>query len=75
MQRLDGIWDVIAGPHLFRIIGPENLLSEGATGSFFDQQIALLNPGAEQASVHSFYLKEGAGPSPVPPASCRPTAA
>ncbi len=59
VQRLDGIWYVIAGPHLFRIIGFENLLSEGATGSFFDLQIALLNPSSETASVHTFYLKEG----------------
>ena len=63
VQRLDGIWYVIAGPHLFRIIGPENLLSEGATGSFFDQQIALLNSSAESASVHTHYLKEGGEPA------------
>ncbi len=63
VQRLDGIWYVIAGPHLFRIVGPENLLSEGATGSFFDQQIALLNPSGELAGVHTHYLKEGGEPA------------
>lgn len=63
VQHLDGIWYAIAGPHLFRIVGPENLLSEGATGAFFDQQIALLNPSADLASVHSHYLKEGGEPA------------
>jgi hypothetical protein len=60
VKRIDGVWYVYAGPHLFRVMaGTQSLLSEGATGPFFDLDIAILNPTSQSASLHTSFLKEG----------------
>jgi hypothetical protein len=55
-------WYVYADSHLFAIgAAPERaILSEGATGTFFTTDIAILNPHAHPVPATIRYLREGA---------------
>jgi Bacterial Ig domain len=56
---LDNLWHVLAGPHLLRFMNTWNsTLAEGATGPFFDTDLAILNPYASAASVLFTFIRE-----------------
>jgi hypothetical protein len=60
---VDGEWAIAAGPNLLAIEEDpkaRSILAEGATGTFFTTDIAILNPGASAVPVTIRYLRENA---------------
>jgi hypothetical protein len=61
--KIDGAWYAAAGPHLLLMdtsVPSRAILAEGATGTFFSTDVALLNPHDAAVPVTIRYLREGA---------------
>jgi hypothetical protein len=61
--RIDGAWYTAAGPHLLLMdptVASRAILAEGATGTFFSTDVALLNPHDAPVVATIRYLREGA---------------
>jgi hypothetical protein len=57
---VDGAWHVALDGALLRLTTERSLtLSEGATGSFFATEVAILNPDAAPVSARVSFVKEG----------------
>jgi hypothetical protein len=63
VRLIDGAWYVSAAGHIFAV-QPEttthSILSEGATGTFFTTDVAILNPNNSAVPVTIRYLRENA---------------
>jgi hypothetical protein len=60
---LDGVWHMIAGTRLLALdmtIPSRSILAEGATGTFFTTDVAILNPHDIEVPVTIRYLRENA---------------
>ena len=61
--EIDGAWYAVAGPHLLLMdpdVPSRSILSEGATGTFFTTDVAILNPHDSAVPVTIRYLRENA---------------
>ena len=61
--KIDGAWYAVVGPHLLLMepdVPSRAILAEGATGTFFSTDVALLNPHDAAVPVTVRYLREGA---------------
>jgi hypothetical protein len=60
---VDNAWHIAAGPQLLAVdatVPERSILSEGATGTFFTTDVAILNPHDKDVPVTIHYLRENA---------------